>query len=272
MELQLQLRRQQGEFLLDLDMAASGERLGIFGPSGSGKSTLVSLIAGLSRPDRGRIMLDDMTLFDSYRGISIATEERRIALVFQQHALFPHLNIRSNLLYGYQRCPAAERRIELDEVMEVMGITPLLEQYPATLSGGESQRVALGRAILASPRLLIMDEPLSALDDDLRYRIIPYLKLVSERFGIPFVFISHSLVEMRLMAEQVAVLEKGALTSLITPEELARKRMGSSRVGYINLIPLGKPSERNGLLAFPWGGRELLLSAATGAEAGIFEL
>lgn len=272
MELQLQLRKQQGDFLLELDLKISGERIGIFGPSGSGKSTLVNLLAGLTRPDSGQILLDGQPLFDSSNRVDLAPHRRQIAMVFQQHGLFPHLTVRKNLLYGHQRCPADEQRIELDEVAEVLEIGTLLEQKPETLSGGQSQRVVLGRAILASPRLLLMDEPLSALDDDLRYRIIPYLNLVSERFRIPFVFISHSLVEMRLMADQVAVLEKGRLAGLVSPEQLARQRMGQSPAGYINLLELGVPKERQGLLAFPWAGGELLLSGNAGTERGMFEL
>lgn len=272
MELQLRLCKQQGEFRLEIDQAVSGERLGVFGPSGSGKSTLVSCLAGLTTPDSGQITLDGVTLFDSAARIDCPSHQRRIALVFQQHGLFPHLTVRKNLLYGYQRCPAGERRIALEEVAEVLEIGELLDQRPETLSGGQSQRVALGRAILASPRLLLMDEPLSALDDDLRFRIIPYLRLVSERFGIPFVFISHSLVEMRLMAEQVAVLEQGRLMRCCTPDELARSRMGNSQAGYINLLELGQPSSQDGLLAFPWGRGRLLLSAGTLAEPGMFEL
>ena len=181
MELQLQLRKQQGDFALELDLKVSGERIGIFGPSGSGKSTLVNLLAGLDRPDAGQILLDGQPLFDSSNRINLLPHRRRIALVFQQHGLFPHLTVRKNLLYGHKRCPADGQRIELDEVAEALEIGGLMEQKPETLSGGQSQRVALGRAILASPRLLLMDEPLSALDDDLRHRIIPYLKLVSER-------------------------------------------------------------------------------------------
>lgn len=272
MELRLQLRKQQGAFLLELDLSVSGDRLGVFGPSGSGKSTLVSLLAGLSRPDSGSVLLDGVPLLDTAAGIDLPPEKRRIALVFQHHALFPHLSVRRNLLYGYQRCPVKERRIELEEVTAVLSIGHLLEQRPATLSGGERQRVALGRAILSSPRLLVMDEPLSALDDDLRYRIIPYLKLVSERFAIPFVFISHSLVEMRLMAEQVAVLEKGRLSAVMTPEELARQRMGQSQAGYINLLDLGVARQQQGLLSFPWSGGDLLLSGGNSQEAGLFEL
>lgn len=272
MELQLQIHKKQGDFSLELDLTANSERLGIFGPSGSGKSTLIRLLAGLEPPDCGRIILNGSTLFDSNTGICVAPEQRRIALVFQHHALFPHLSVRKNLLYGYQRCPVAERRIDLEEVAQVLELGDLLEQAPTTLSGGQSQRVALGRAILASPRLLVMDEPLSALDDTLRYRIIPYLRLVSERFRIPLVFISHSQLEMRLMADQVAVIENGQLHSVVTPEELARQRMGTSPTGYINLLDLGIPGNKNELLAFPWGSSELLISGSIGEEAGLFEL
>lgn len=273
MELSLSIRKQQGDFLLDTELVLQGERIGIFGPSGSGKSTLVSLITGLARPDAGRIMLGDQVLFDSTSRVDLTPEQRRIALVFQHHALFPHLNVRQNLLYGYRRCPASERRIELAEVAAVLGLTALLDNDPSTLSGGERQRVALGRAVLSSPRLLIMDEPLSALDDDLRYRIIPYLREVNIRFAIPFVFISHSLLEMRLMTEWVAVLERGRMVTCCTPEELARMKMGTSPVGYVNLLQLDQPPlERDGLLAFPWAGRALLLADGSKCEPGLFEL
>lgn len=272
MELHLALRKQQGDFSLELDLQVSGQRIGIFGPSGSGKSTLVGCLAGLTAPDHGRILLDGKPLFDSSRRINRAAHLRRIALVFQSHALFPHLTVRQNLLYGYRRCPAAERRLTLDEVATVLELTPLLDNNPATLSGGERQRVALGRAILSSPRLLVMDEPLSALDDDLRYRIIPYLRMAAERFNIPFIFISHSLLEMRLMTEQVAVLERGRVTHCCTPEELARLRMGTSPAGYINLLELGQPHEEHGVLAFPWADRSLFLSGGAGSQPGLFEL
>jgi len=271
MELQLQLQKRQGDFTLELDLTLCGERIGIFGPSGSGKSTLVGCLAGLVTPDHGRILLDGEPLFDSSSS-NCAAHQRRIALVFQHHGLFPHLTVLQNLQYGLHRCPSGERRMRLEEVAEVLEIGDLLQKKPDILSGGQSQRVALGRAILCSPRLLVMDEPLSALDDDLRYRIIPYLKLVAERFDIPFIFISHALLEMRLMAEQVAVLEDGRVTHCCTPEELARRRMGTSPVGYINLLELGPPRAEQGLLAFSWAGRELLLSGGSGHEPGLFEL
>jgi molybdate transport system ATP-binding protein len=140
------------------------------------------------------------------------------------------------------------------------------------LSGGEKQRVSLGRAILANPRLLLMDEPLSALDDALKFQIIPYLKSVSEEFRIPYLFISHSLVEMRLMAEQVLVMDNGSIIEQTTPDQLARNRMYQSRVGYINLLKLSAPRRVDGLFAYRWGDGELLISAGSDESEGVFEI
>ena len=173
-ELRVAVRKSYGTFLLDADFTLKGERIGIFGPSGSGKSTLVSLIAGLHHPDRGLIMLDGETLFDSGQKIDVHAERRRISMVFQRPHLFPHLSVKGNLLYGYKRCAHRHRNITLDGVVEVLGIGNLLERGVKNLSGGEKQRVAIGRAVLSNPRLLVMDEPLSALDDTLKFQIIPF--------------------------------------------------------------------------------------------------
>jgi molybdate transport system ATP-binding protein len=194
-------------------------------------------------------------------------------MVFQQHCLFPHLNVRKNLLYGYTRCPAEFRRISVEDLVAVLKLEGLLDRGVTNLSGGEKQRVALGRAILANPRLLLMDEPLSALDDTLRFQIIPYLKSVSEQFGIPYLFISHSLVEMRLMTDTVLAFEKGTMIGQTSSEQLARNRMGQSSVGYINLLELEGMTERAGMCAYRWKGGELLLSAGNrDTISGLFEL
>jgi molybdate transport system ATP-binding protein len=193
-------------------------------------------------------------------------------MVFQQHCLFPHLSVKNNLLYGFRRCPRAHRRIDFDTLIEVLKLESLLGRGVINLSGGEKQRVALGRAILANPRLLMMDEPLSALDDALRFQIIPYLKSVSEHFGIPYLFISHSLVEMRLMTETVLVFENGTMVEQTTSEQLARNRLGQSQVGYINLLKLGRPSPVAGLFAYPWGNARLLLSVNSEHAESITEL
>jgi molybdate transport system ATP-binding protein len=272
MQLSMTARKSFGAFTLSTDVAIDGDRVGIFGASGSGKSTLVSMLAGLLQPDSGEIILNGDCLFSSTSGINLRPEQRRIAMVFQQHCLFPHLSVKSNLLYGYKRCPAEFRTIDFDTLVSVLKLEPLLGRGVTNLSGGEKQRVALGRAILANPRLLLMDEPLSALDDALRFQIIPYLRSVSEHFGIPYLFISHSLIEMRLMTDSALVFEKGVLVEQVSSEQLARNRMGSSQVGYINLLKLGRPSPTAGMFAFPWGAGQLLLSAGSDNDNPVAEL
>ena len=272
MQLSMAVDKRFGPFTLATDFSVTGERVGIFGTSGSGKSTLVSILAGLQEPDRGEIVLDGDCLFSSTKRINLRPEQRRIAMVFQQHCLFPHLSVKNNLLYGLKRCPEKFRTINFAPLVEVLKLAELLDRGVTNLSGGEKQRVALGRAILANPRLLLMDEPLSALDDTLRFQIIPYLKSVSEQFGIPYLFISHSLIEMRLMADTVLAFEKGAMVEQVSSEQLARNRMGQSAAGYINLLQLADPCAKNGLFAYRWGGAELLLSSGSERPSSLVEL
>lgn len=272
MHLSMKVKKSFAAFTLATDFTVSGDRIGIFGVNGSGKSTIVSMLAGLLAPDNGEIILDGECLFSSEKRINLPPEQRRIAMVFQQHCLFPHLNVRNNLLFGFKRCPAKYRAIHIDTLVDILKLEGLLDRCVANLSGGEKQRVALGRAILANPRLLLMDEPLSALDDSLRFQIIPYLRSVSEQFGIPYLFISHSLVEMRLMTETTLVFENGAMVEPTTSEQLARNRMGGSPVGYINLLRLGGPAKVAGLFAYPWGAARLLLSVNSEREESMVEL
>lgn len=272
MQLSMTAKKSFASFTLATDFTISGDRVGIFGVSGSGKSTLVSMLAGLLEPDSGEIVLDGDCLFSSSAKINLRPEQRRIAMVFQQHCLFPHLSVKNNLLYGFKRCPAEYRTIDFNSLVEVLKLEGLLGRGVTNLSGGEKQRVALGRAILANPRLLLMDEPLSALDDSLRFQIIPYLKSVGEHFGIPYLFISHSLVEMRLMTDTALVFEKGTMVEQTTSEQLAKSRMGQSPVGYINLLKLGRPAAIDGLFAYPWGSSRLLLSVGSEREASMAEL
>ena len=272
MEMRINAGKSYGAIAMDFDFAVSGERVGIFGESGSGKSTLVGMLAGLLQPDQGEITLDGESLFSSERRINIPPERRRIAVVFQQPTLFPHLSVESNLLYGFRRTLPEQRTIDFATLVDVLNLEGLLERGVNNLSGGEKQRVSLGRAVLANPRLLLMDEPMSALDDNLKFQIIPYLKIVSEQFKIPYFFISHSLVEMRLMADQVIVVSGGRNAALTTADQLARVRMGSSPVGYINLLKVKTPRRVEGLFAYSWGNRELLISAGDDQAEALFEL
>ena len=272
MILEVTLEKRLGAFHFDAEFTVEGRRLGIFGPSGSGKSTLMHLLAGLLRPDQGRIRLDGTTLFDSVAGINLPPEARRIGVVFQHAHLFPHLGVRGNLLYGYKRIPRRDRRIEPEALIAVLGLAPLLGREVASLSGGERQRVALGRTVLSCPRLILLDEPLTGLDAELKYQIIPYLKKVFAGFDIPLLFISHSLNEMRLMTERVLEFAGGRLVGRTSAEELARRRMGTSQAGYINLLELKTPREHDGLFVYHWGGQELMLVSGGEAAAGMFEL
>jgi molybdate transport system ATP-binding protein len=272
MEMRVKAGKRYGAIAMDFDFAVSGERVGVFGESGSGKSTLVGMLAGLLQPDQGEISLDGELLFSSARRINVPPERRRIAVVFQHPTLFPHLSVKSNLLYGFRRSLPEQRTIDFATLVDVLNLDVLLERGVNNLSGGEKQRVSLGRAVLANPRLLLMDEPMSALDDTLKFQVIPYLKSVSEQFRIPYFFISHSLVEMRLMSDQVIVLSGGRNADLTTADQLARMRMGSSPVGYINLLKVKAPRRLDGLFAYRWGDQELLISAGDDRAEALVEL
>ncbi len=272
MELRVALRRRFGNFLLDVEFGVRGERIGVFGPSGSGKSTLVGLIAGLSRPDTGTIALDGETLFDSGAGLNIPAERRRTGMVFQRPSLFPHLSVKGNLLYGYRRCAPEHRKIAFGDVVEVLQIGRLLDRGVKHLSGGEKQRVAIGRAVLGNPRLLLLDEPLSALDDNLKFQIVPFLKKVCETFTIPYLFISHSLLEMQIMTDRVLHIIDGRVVEQTTAEDLVRARMGESMAGYMNLLRLSAPRQVDALYTYTWGNQQLFTSSGGEEPEGLFEL
>ena len=272
MELRVAIHKRFSSFVLDTEFTARGERVGVFGPSGSGKSTLVGLIAGLTRPDKGTVILDGEPLFDSSTGLNVRTESRRMGMVFQRPSLFPHLSVKGNLLYGYRRCLPDNRKIGFEAVVEVLEIGKLLERGVKHLSGGEKQRVAIGRAVLGNPRLLLLDEPLSALDDSLKFQIVPFLKNVCEAFRIPYLFISHSLLEMRIMTDRILHLADGRIVEQTTAEDLVRKHMGQSMAGYMNLLRLSEPRQVDALYAYTWGDGQLLTASGDERPEGLFEL
>ena len=272
MKLTVELMKSFGKFELATGFAVEGNRIGIFGPSGSGKSTLGSLLAGLQEPDAGSIQLDGKTLYCSEQRINLPPEKRRVAVVFQHAHLFPHLNVQNNLLYGFRRTRPERRQLKLSDVASALDITRLLQRQVGQLSGGEKQRVALGRALLACPDLLILDEPLSALDRNLKEQIIPYLRKTLRRFAIPYLYISHSLSEMRLLTDQVLHVNAGQLQQCTDAETLARQRMTSNRHGYMNHLQLTEPREVGSMLGYRWGENELLLTDHLQPTAGLFEL
>ncbi len=213
MTLQVDIRHRQGDFLLEAAFESAGRLTALFGPSGSGKTTLVNVIAGLSRPLEGRVAVDGRVLVDTVARTFLKTHRRRIGYVFQDARLFPHLTVRQNLLYG--RLFAAHRasEAEIGAVVAMLGIGHLLKRRPALLSGGEKQRVAIGRALLSAPSLILMDEPLASLDEARKAEILPFIERLRDEARVPIVYVSHQLAEVARLATDIAVLDKGRLAA-----------------------------------------------------------
>jgi molybdate transport system ATP-binding protein len=205
-----------GEFRLEARIAAQGRVLALCGASGAGKTTLLNIVAGLLRPQEGRVSVDGAVLLDTAAGVDLPLRRRRIGYVFQEPRLFPHLTVAQNLRYGARFTPLARRFVDFDAVTGLLGIAPLLARLPDRLSGGEKQRVAIGRALLASPGLLLLDEPLASLDDARRMDILGYIEKLRDAFSIPIVFVSHRVSEVERLASDVAVLDRGRLVEMRT--------------------------------------------------------
>ena len=211
--LEVAARHRFGDFQLDAGFRSDSGLTALFGRSGSGKSSLISIIAGLVRPQQGRIVLDGRVLLDTAEGVFVPAHRRRIGYVFQEGRLFPHLTVRQNLLYGRWFTPAAERSGRLDDIVALLGIGALLGRRPALLSGGEKQRVAIGRALLASPRLLLMDEPLASLDEARKSEVLPYIETLRDEKRIPIVYVSHSLAEVARLATTLVLVADGRVAA-----------------------------------------------------------
>ena len=212
--LEFELDHLRGDFRLQAQAQVGDGVTGICGPSGSGKSTLLALLAGLQRPRQGRIRLHGETLLDTASERFVPAWQRRIGLVFQDGQLFPHLSVQRNLLYGWRHIPESARRLQPDAVIDMLELRPMLARRPTLLSGGERQRVALGRALLYSPRLLLLDEPLSALDARLRAQILPFLLRIKQEGGVPMLYVSHRMDELDYLADRVLAMESGRLVTM----------------------------------------------------------
>jgi len=202
-EVQAQLKRPN--FELDATLQLDHRVTAIFGPSGSG------VIAGTIKPDSGRVVVNGECLFDSQKRINKPIHQRRIGLVFQDGRLFPHLNVEQNLIYALNFIPKEQQQFNFEHIVQLLEIAPLLQQRPHQLSGGEKQRVALGRALLSSPRLLMLDEPLASLDDRLKNQILPFLKLIADEINIPMIYISHSRKEIMQITNNLINIESGQI-------------------------------------------------------------
>ena len=224
--LSFRVRKSYGDFALDCEADFDGGVTAVFGPSGSGKTTLLDCIAGMISPDAGEIRVEGARVYSSEGGVDVAPERRRFGYVFQHGALFPHMSVRENISYGYALTPEPERSVEPDEVAGLLGISRLMDRGVKNLSGGERQRVALARALAASPRMLLLDEPLASLDAAHRASILTYLRHVSEQIGTPMVYVSHSLSEvMALASNTLAVADGKSVAYGPTAEVMARSEV-----------------------------------------------
>ena len=213
MTLLLEARDRRGDFRIDAAFTSEGGVTALFGRSGSGKTSLMRIIAGLDRPAQGRVVFDGETLLDTARGIAIPVHRRRFGYVFQEPRLFPHLTVARNLDYGAWFSRARRNPAERARILDLLGIAHLTGRRPVNLSGGEKQRVAIGRTLLAAPRLLLMDEPLASLDEARKQEILPYIERLRDETGIPIVYVSHSIAEVARLATRVVVVDEGRVAA-----------------------------------------------------------
>ncbi|MGY6697766.1 MAG: molybdenum ABC transporter ATP-binding protein [Roseinatronobacter sp.] len=220
MTLQITLQHRFPGFALDVDLSAPPGVTVLFGPSGSGKTTLINAVAGLLRPDAGRIVAGDWVLLDTETRRFLPPHRRRIGYVFQEGRLFPHLTVRQNLLYGRWFAPRDAAPESLDRVVDLLGIGHLLARRPGALSGGEKSRVAIGRALLAAPKLILADEPLAALDEARKAEILPYFERLRDEVSVPILYVSHASAEVARLATTVIALRDGRAVAVGPPEQV----------------------------------------------------
>lgn len=261
--LRVRARKALGSFVLDaeLDVPLTGLTV-LFGASGAGKSTLLNLIAGLHRPDAGRVEVGPLVFFDADSKVDVPVERRGLGVVFQDARLFPHLSVRQNLAYGLKRARGRPVSIGLDAVVELLGIGALLARRPHTLSGGERQRVAIGRALLAQPRLLLMDEPLASLDAPRKAELLPYIERLRDALRVPIVYVTHSLDEVLRLATALVLLDGGRVVaagplSEVLQASAARRLLGEAQVGTLVFGRVQAHDDRYALTTIACDGFEL---------------
>jgi len=237
MTLSVALTHRFAGFTLDVAFQAPAGVTALLGRSGAGKTTIVQAVAGLMRPDTGRIVAGDTVLLDTEKGLALPAHKRRIGYVFQDGRLFPHLTVRQNLLYGKWFAGRSSNG-RLDAIVTLLGLSPLLHRLPGTLSGGEKQRVAIGRAILSQPRLLLMDEPLAALDEQRKAEILPYLERLRDGWDLPILYVSHAVAEVARLATTVVLIEAGRVvqsgpTAQVLADPAAARTLGLREAGAL---------------------------------------
>jgi molybdate transport system ATP-binding protein len=260
----------RGRFQLEMRLEFDEGVTGLFGPSGSGKSTALGIIAGLLRPDRGRIVLDGETLYDGADGVCLPPHRRRIGLVFQDSQLFPHYSVKGNLLYGLRKIPERERRFAFDGIVDLLALRPLLNAHPRRISGGEKQRVALGRSLLASPRLLLLDEPLASLDTGLKTQILPFLQKIRDELKLPMIYVSHALPEILQLTDRLALMDQGRILAAGRLDEILQSGSEARHFGPDNILPVtvGLHDLEGGCTLARFGNLPLVLPLRTDQEIG----
>lgn len=269
MTLTVEIRHRQGDFTLDVAFQSEGGVTALFGRSGSGKTSVLRMLGGLTRPDEGRLVLDGEVLFDSARGVSIPPHRRRFGYVFQEPRLFPHLTVRQNLFYGQWFAGRTRTGAkEPSHILDMLGIAHLADRRPGNLSGGEQQRVSIGRALLSAPRMLLMDEPLSALDEARKAEILPYLERLRDDLDLPILYVSHSVSEVARLADRVVVLANGRVEAMGSASEIlgavspaTGREAGSVLSGRVTAVDAASGLATIGLsgtqLVVPKGGLEM---------------
>ena len=232
-------RREDASFLFDVSVDAPAGITILFGPSGAGKSTLLDCLSGLLRPDAGRIVVAERVLFDSAKRIDVLPQKRRIAYVFQSLALFPHLTVEQNIQYGLRDIPDQDRRRRIEEILQAFGVEHLRKRKPAQISGGERQRTALARSLVTEPRLLLLDEPLTGLDAELKAAIVEDLRAWNAARRIPILYVTHSREEVDALGERVIAIDNGHVVGHGAPMDVLdaprRKRLAQA-AGFENLL------------------------------------
>ena len=211
---------QHADFMLNVELEMQQQLLGIVGVSGCGKSTLLKNIVGLLQPTHGSIQFNQQILFDSQQKIHVPMHQRKIALIFQNALLFPHMNVQQNLCYAEKLINQAERKFQFNEIIELLELTHLCQRKAHQLSGGEAQRVSIGRALLSSPHLLLLDEPLTGLDQQLKQQILPFLQRIKDELNLPMIYVTHHLEELKYLKADILQLDQGQLQHRQNPKGL----------------------------------------------------
>ena len=262
MTLKVSIQHRFPDFSLDVQFRAPIGVTALFGRSGSGKTSVINAVAGLLRPDLGQIASDGVVLLDTALGVNLAAHRRRIGYVFQDARLFPHLTVRQNLMFGRWFAPRGPGA-DYDHIVDLLGLGSMLMRRPGTLSGGEKQRVAIGRAILSNPRLLALDEPLAALDEARKAEILPYLERLRDELRLPILYVSHAMSEVARLADTVVLMEAGRVTAAgptaaILSDPVSAHGLGLREVGAV-MVATVAAHEEDGLTRLDSAAGPLLL-------------